>query len=142
MTANIAICAKVAKTALYPDCAHASVARLQIAAADRLRQHAAGPWTGGDGPAALRPLRLLLPPLLHLAGVDQRGTKCGNKGEVVREPTASPRRARSASRKGTTLAAVHRVDRRGRPAAQPPSARSLGMCTGSVDCPRLETRCM
>ena len=142
MTANIAICAKVAKTALYPACAHASVARLQIAAADRLRQHAAGPWTGGDGPDASQPLRTLplaVAPLAECA-VDVQLQR--HEHEVEREPTTSPRRARSASRKGTTLAAVHRVDRRGRPAAQPPSARSLGMCSGSVDCPRLETRCM
>ena len=59
MTANIAICAKMAKMALYPDLAHASVARRQIAAADRARVHAHGPWTGGDEPAASQPL----PPL-------------------------------------------------------------------------------
>ena len=58
-TANIAICAKVAKTALYPDCAHASVARRKIASANRARVHTHGPWTGGDGPAASQPL----PPL-------------------------------------------------------------------------------
>ena len=33
----------------------ATTTRLQIAAADRLRQHAAGPWTGGDGPDASQP---------------------------------------------------------------------------------------
>ena len=59
MTANIAICAKMAKMALYPDLAHASVSRRHIAAADRARVHAHGPRTGGDEPAASQPL----PPL-------------------------------------------------------------------------------
>ena len=60
MTANIAICAKMAKMALYPDLAHASVSRRHIAAADRARVHAHGPWTGQPAapaaPTAVAPL--------------------------------------------------------------------------------------
>ena len=41
---------------LYPMLAHASIARRRNAAASRLLVQALGPWTGGDGPAACRPL--------------------------------------------------------------------------------------
>ena len=56
---NMTIRPERAKTTVYPNIAHASIARGQIAAADRARLHALGPRTGGDGPAAGRPLRLL-----------------------------------------------------------------------------------
>ena len=60
MTANMAICAKVAESAHYLTVARATIARRHNAAAGGARQHAPGPWAGGDGPAAgerLRPLR-------------------------------------------------------------------------------------
>ena len=57
--------AKVAKSAVYPILACETTAHRHAVAARGLRQHAAGPRTGGDGAAAPRPLRqlrlLLLP---------------------------------------------------------------------------------
>ena len=44
------------KPHVYPKVAYGSNARRQIAAASRLLVQALGPWTGGDGPAACRPL--------------------------------------------------------------------------------------
>ena len=54
---NIAIYANRARIAVYPSLACEATARAQMAAAAGARLHALGPGTGGDGPAASRPLR-------------------------------------------------------------------------------------
>ena len=55
--------AKVAKSPLYSTLACKATAHRCEAAAHGLRQHAAGPWTRGDGPAERQRLRLRLRPL-------------------------------------------------------------------------------
>ena len=48
---------KPAESTVYPMCVHKATARRLTTAARGLRLHTAGPWTGGDGPAARLHLR-------------------------------------------------------------------------------------
>ena len=70
----MAICAQQRTSAIYPKLALASTARHLNAAGDRARLRALGPGGGGDGPAAGRPLQLLLPPALRSEGVTKWAT--------------------------------------------------------------------
>ena len=90
----MAIRAKVPMTRLYPCLSRATAARRQMAAADCARLQAAGPWTGGDGSAADRPLPLLPPLPQPAVDVDASVQLHGGEHEVERKPTARLQRVR------------------------------------------------
>ena len=87
---------------------HEANARRQIAAADRARLHALGPWAAGDGSAASRPL----PRLPRLLQASPRPSDMLGEMAAAGMSTRECRLARSARMVMPTLAGVVRVDSR------------------------------
>ena len=121
---------KAAKSAVYPNLSHASTARRQIDAADDARLHVLGPWTGGDGSAARRPLRQPQGPPLP----SPRSNLTCSATAAASPSTAMKMVARGACAMKPTLAGVLRVDRRWAPTARTRRAMPAMMCTHCVDC--------
>lgn len=96
---------------------------MAAAAGDRL--HALGPWTGGDGSAARRLLRLLPRPLLPLPRSASQHCLCASMGKSTPMKIAE----RSVCEMVPTLAAVVGVDSRWAPCARTGHAKPNRMCT-------------
>ena len=94
-----------------------------------LRVHARGPWAGGDGPAARRPLRLPPRPLLRSPCCLSLRTTAA----AVCMPTLMKMMIRSSRMKVPTLTGVLRVDSRWAPRARTRRATPASMCTGCAD---------
>ena len=110
----MAISPKVAKSPLYPTLACEATAHSHEAAAQGLRLHAAGPWTGGDGTAARQRLRLRLRPLQP----SPRTPSMPNRAVAASPSSRKVSAACSACAKVPPLAAVVRADSRWVPCAR------------------------
>ena len=110
---------------IYPLVARKATAGRQIAAADRARPHALGPWTVGNGSAAGGPLSRL--PQLLLAS--PRPIDVLIAMAAMSMSTRECRVARSAIPVVPTLAGVVRVDRGWVPTAQTARSTSAIICT-------------
>ena len=121
-------------SAIYPMPLRETTAPHQIAAADRARLHALGPWTGGDGPAANRPLtghpRLLLASSMPIDVLSEMAavSMLTRKNSVAQNANAAP----------PTLAEVLRVDDRRVPCSRKCRATPCSMCTSCMCNPRVE----
>ena len=98
---------------------HATVARRQIAAAGRLRVHALGPRSGGNGAAASRPLAILLRPPRPPARRPRAAPAHRRPAARASSCSAPPRPlGRTSASLGSVVGLNRRVSR-----AQPPTSR-------------------
>ena len=107
--------------------ARATVARRQSAAADRLRVHALGPWSGGNGPAASRPLPL--PPRPPRPPARRRRAAARRRRWSRRAP--GRRRPRRACRASAACSAIMWGGSRWAPSAQVADAREYLLCSAA-----------
>ena len=103
----------------YPKVPCASIARRQIAAADRLRVHPLGPRSGGNGPAASRPLPLLARPPRPPARRPRAAPAHRRPAARARSCSAPPRPLGRTSASLGSVVGMIRSDSR----AQPPTSR-------------------
>ena len=121
-----------------------TASRRCMAATRGVRLHAHGPWTGGDGPAADRPLSQLPQPLL----LSPHSTAICNTIAAMSMWTPMKSALRSERMKAPPLADVVRVDGRRAPSARTQKRSASVICTSCADClgsrgsPRCECGCM
>ena len=134
MTVNMANLPFSTISAIYPMPLRETTATHQIAAADRARLHALGPWTGGDGSAANRPLtghpRLLLASSMPIDVLSEMAaaSRLTRKNSIAQNANAAP----------PTLAGVLRVDGGRVPCSRTCRATPCSMCTSCMCTPRVE----